>query len=314
MKQISVRAPAKINLFLKVLRKRNDGYHDIYSWFQAINLFDYLRFDRTSESGIRFSIETDVDLPTDENNLIVKTARFLFEKFDLPGGLKIGLRKNIPVAAGLGGGSSDAAATIYAVNELFELDCSNEKMRNIGLEIGSDVPFFFSTGQAEITGRGEIIRDIPLPLDYAVILIVPNIAVATAESYRRLNLDLTSSGDGVRLPRCKEFGEMAELIDSVGNDFEKATLETLTILREIRELIKNAGAAFTRMSGTGPAMFGLFNSAPRKESWREIGGKDLFVFQGIPITLPAWTPVNENRPFGGRTNSGNNRSADHFAG
>ncbi len=314
MKQISVRAPAKINLFLKVLRRRNDGYHDIYSWFQAINLFDYLHFERTPESEIRLSIETDVDLPTDENNLVVRAARFMFKKFNLPGGLNIGLRKNIPVAAGLGGGSSDAASTIYAINELFKLGFSTEKMQHLGLEIGSDVPFFFSTGQAEVTGRGEIIRDIPLPLDYTILLIVPNIAVSTAESYRRLNLNLTSSGDGVRLPRCNDFGEMADLIDSVGNDFEKATLETLTILREIRDLIRKTGAAFTRMSGTGPAMFGLFNSAPRKESRREIGGKDLFVFQGIPIILPGWTPANENRPFGGRTNSGNNRSADHFAG
>ncbi len=314
MQHITVRAPAKINLFLKVLRKRNDGYHDIYSWFQAINLFDYLFFERSVAPGIRLSLENDIDLPTDENNLIVRTARMLSEKFDLPGGIEIRLRKNIPVAAGLGGGSSDAAATIYAIDKLFELDLSNKKRQKLGLEIGSDVPFFFSTGQAEITGRGEIIGDIPLPLDYAIVLIVPKIATSTADSYRRLNLDLTSSGDGVRLPRCKDFGEMADLVSSVGNDFEKASLETLTILREIKEILKNAGAAFTRMSGTGPAMFGLFNSAPRMENWRVTGGKDLFVFRGIPITLPAWTPAKENRPFGGRTNSGNNRSADHFAG
>jgi len=314
MEKILVKTPAKINLFLKVLRKRPDGYHDIYSWFQAINLFDYLFFEKTSESGIRLKIEGASDLPTDETNLVVKTASLLGEKFGLSGGLNINLQKNIPIAAGLGGGSSDAAATIYAISELYELDLSNSDMRKFGLEIGSDVPFFFSSGQAEVTGRGEIIKDIPLPIDYSVLLVVPDISVSTAESYRRLNLSLTSSGEGIRLPLCRDIGELADLLNEVGNDFEEAELTTKTILREIRGRINNSGAVLTRMSGSGPALFGLFESAPRTEDWRKTGGKDLFVFHGIPITLPVWQSANENRPFGGRTSSGNNRSADHFAG
>jgi 4-diphosphocytidyl-2-C-methyl-D-erythritol kinase len=314
MRQISVKAPAKINLFLKVLRKREDGFHDIYSWFQAINLFDYLSFEKKSMSGIHLSVENGVNLPTNESNLVVKTAKLLKERFHLPEGIEIRLEKNIPVAAGLGGGSSDAAATIYAVNELFELDLSNEEMRTIGLDIGSDVPFFFSTGQAEVTGRGEIIKDIPLPIDYAILLVVPNISVSTAESYRHLNLNLTSPVDRIKLPLCKDFGEMADQILKVGNDFEEVTLKSLKTLRGIKERIKDSGAVFTRMSGTGPAMFGLFNSAPSGEGWQEAGRKDLFVFHGIPITLPVWTSAARNRLFDGRSNSGNNRSADHFAG
>jgi 4-diphosphocytidyl-2-C-methyl-D-erythritol kinase len=314
MNQISVKAPAKINLFLKVLGERDDGYHDIYSWFQAINLFDYLTFEVTSKPDIRLSIDNDVALPTDGSNLVVKTARLMKVKFGFSEGIEIGLQKHIPIAAGLGGGSSDAAATIYAINELFGLGLSNREMRVIGLEIGSDVPFFFSGGQAEVTGRGEIIKDIALPLDYTVLLVVPDISVSTAESYRRLNLNLTSSIDRIKLPLCKDFGEMAGQILTVGNDFEKETFTRITILGEIGERIKNSGAVITRMSGTGPAMFGLFNSAPRSESWRETGGIGLFVFRGIPISLPVWTSANGNRLFGGRSDSGNNRSADHFAG
>ncbi len=314
MKQISVKAPAKINLFLKVLGKREDGYHDIYSWFQAINLYDYLTFEITSKPDIRLSLDNDADLPIDENNLVVKTARLMKERFGITEGLEIDLQKHIPIAAGLGGGSSDAAGTIYAINELFGLGLSNEEMRAIGLEIGSDVPFFFSSGQAEVTGRGEIIKDIALPLDYKVLLVVPDISVSTAESYRRLNLNLTSPGDRIKLPLCKDFGEMAGQILTVGNDFENDTFKQLTILGEIEKKIKNSGAVITRMSGTGPAMFGLFNSAPRSESWRETGGIGLFVFRGIPISLPVWTSAHDNRLFGGRSDSGNNRSADHFAG
>jgi 4-diphosphocytidyl-2-C-methyl-D-erythritol kinase len=297
MHKITIRAPAKINLFLRVLNKRNDGYHNIYSWFQAIDLFDYLEFEKRSENGIRLIIENDIDLPRGENNLIVKTAKLLFEKYNLPGGLNILLEKNIPIAAGLGGGSSDAAATIYAINRIFDLNFSNEKMKQLGLEIGSDVPFFFSSGQAEVTGRGEIIKDITLPANYSILLVVPRIAVSTAESYRRLNLGLTSSGDVVRLANCKTFGELIARLGRVGNDFEEVGLEFPVMLGEIRDMINKTGAVLTRMSGTGPTIFGLCENALGKDSWRDINGKGWFVFWGHPITLPAWKPANDNRPL-----------------
>ena len=157
-----MRAPAKINLFLKVLRKRPDGYHDIHSWFQAVDLFDELTFRRKTETGIGLDVTGDPDLPENGENLVIRAAEMLFDRFKLPGGLKIGLKKAIPVAAGLGGGSSDVATTIYALNQLYDLELTAKTMQQLGLEIGSDVPFFFSTGQAEISGRGEVINGISL--------------------------------------------------------------------------------------------------------------------------------------------------------
>ncbi|MEW5925461.1 MAG: 4-(cytidine 5'-diphospho)-2-C-methyl-D-erythritol kinase, partial [Candidatus Zixiibacteriota bacterium] len=152
---LKLRTPAKINLFLNVLGKRPDGYHDICSWFQAIDLFDNITFTKRDKRGLNLYYEGAYAVPTDDRNLIIKTAGLLFDKFSLEGGLDIGLQKNIPVSAGMAGGSSDSAATIYAMNKIYELNLGNEDMKQLGLELGSDIPFFFSSGQAEVTGRGD---------------------------------------------------------------------------------------------------------------------------------------------------------------
>ncbi|MFH2035808.1 MAG: 4-(cytidine 5'-diphospho)-2-C-methyl-D-erythritol kinase, partial [Candidatus Zixiibacteriota bacterium] len=158
MNEIILKAPAKINLFLKVLGKRNDGYHNIYSWFQAIDLFDILSFKKIKNPKFILKVKNNSNLSTDENNLIIKTARLMSGLFNFSGGLEICLEKNIPLSAGLAGGSTDSAATIYGINRLFNLKLTNKQMREIGAKIGSDVPFFFSSGQAEVTGRGEVIK------------------------------------------------------------------------------------------------------------------------------------------------------------
>ncbi len=283
-----MKAPAKINLFLKVLRRRDDGYHDIYSWFQAIDLFDNLSFEKSSDAGITLSVEGDFNLPDDEENLVVKTARLMFKKFGLTGGLKIFLKKIIPVSAGLGGGSSDAATTIYAINSLYNLNLSREEMSGIGLEIGSDVPFFFSSGQAEITGRGEKIRDISLPLDYSIVLITPDIVISTAESYRRLKLDLTSFKPFVKFLENKGFAEFIKQIFSNVNDFEENCLASYEELREVRDVLNRSGAALTRMSGTGPSIFGIYDRLPEGGEEAQFTRGNWHVFLVHPITLPAW--------------------------
>ncbi len=288
MTDISIKAPAKINLFLKVLEKRADGYHNIYSWFQAVNLFDRLDFSKTETPGLKLTVEGSEQLPTDDSNLIIKAARGLFDNLSLPGGLEIKLDKNIPVAAGLGGGSADAAATIYAINRLFDLHLSNRVMMDIGLTVGSDVAFFFSNGSAEVTGRGDIIKELSLPQNYWIVLITPSLAISTADSYRRLKMDLTISKGDVKLSNCINFKELVRNIGDIGNDFEKVHFESYPVLGQIAALLSAAGADLIRMSGSGPTVFGLFENIPDIEVLQQASRGDWQVLISRPITLPAW--------------------------
>jgi len=288
MDKITLKAPAKINLFLKVIGKRPDDYHDIYSWFQAVDLYDVLHFAKNENREINLSVEGTTNLSTDKNNLIIKTASMMFRRFQLPGGLNIKLEKKIPIGAGMAGGSTDAASTIYAISKIYDLDLENKEMANLGLEIGSDVPFFFSSGQAEVTGRGEIIKNIVLPSNYSIMLIVPRISVSTKMAYKQISLDLTSYKEHVKFKPSKDFAELVARIRSVGNDFEKRILKSHPVLDDIRVLLDNFGAAVTRMSGTGPTIFGLFEDMPEGGGMPSFTRGDWRVFFVQPITLPAW--------------------------
>ncbi|MBU0984586.1 MAG: 4-(cytidine 5'-diphospho)-2-C-methyl-D-erythritol kinase, partial [candidate division Zixibacteria bacterium] len=213
MKRIStgsvvIGAPAKVNLFLEVLSRREDGYHDINSLFQAVSLFDRLRIRRLpAESGVRLSLDGPDSVPTDERNLVCRAYNLMRDRFDLQDGLEVDLEKNIPVAAGLAGGSADAAATILACSVLFDLQLEYTDMALLGQEIGSDVPFFFSRGQALVTGRGEQITATNFPTDYWLVLVTPNLHISTAESYARLRTGLTKSRVPFTLEGCRTSEE-----------------------------------------------------------------------------------------------------------
>jgi len=287
MNNIIVSAPAKINLFLRVLGKRGDGYHNIYSWFQAINLFDRLAFEKYN-GKTELTIEGDKNLPTDKENLVIQAARLMFDRFNLPGGLKILLKKNIPIAAGLGGGSSDAASAIYAIDKLFSLNLSDDEMMRLGLRIGSDLPFFFSSGSTEVTGRGEKLGDISLPLKYHIILLIPDLMISTAESYANLKLGLTILGPDIKLSCPNNFGDLIDRLKDIGNDFENMHLESYPVLDEMKDALHRTGAVITRMSGSGPTIFGLFEDMPEREDLQRITRGDWQAFAVRPITLPAW--------------------------
>jgi 4-diphosphocytidyl-2-C-methyl-D-erythritol kinase len=288
MSGIVVKAPAKINLFLKVLNKRPDNYHNIFSWFQAVDLNDFLRFETIASNRINLTINDGLTLPADHSNLVYLAADIMRKKFNLRGGVEITLKKNIPIAAGLAGGSSDAASTIYAINKLYDLNLSSETMARIGLEIGSDVPFFFSSGHAEVSGRGEILRNIFLPLDYYVVLVTPPIRISTAESYGALNLGLTTSGSDIKLSCPNNFGELVGEIDKIGNDFEKAHLLSYPELGRIKDELYRTGAALARMSGSGPTIYGLYENMPERGDLTRITRGDWHLHVVRPITLPAW--------------------------
>lgn len=255
-RKVFISAPAKINLFLKVLRKRSDGYHDIYSWFQALDLADHMEIEAIDGDHIELINDT-AGIPTGPENLVYQAAELIREEIASPLGFRIKIWKNIPVAAGLGGGSSDAAACIKGIDRLLGLGLSREKMQKIGLEIGSDVPFFFGPGQAEVTGRGENIRDLDLPIDYRVILATPPLAIRAAEAYGKVRLDLTNPFADISLNR-KEAREFFCAISGLENDLERALCSSYPILSEIRVKLEGTGADIVRLSGSGPTMFALF--------------------------------------------------------
>ncbi|MBN2226537.1 MAG: 4-(cytidine 5'-diphospho)-2-C-methyl-D-erythritol kinase [candidate division Zixibacteria bacterium] len=288
MNTIEVKTPAKINLFLKVINRRPDGYHDIHSWFQAVDLYDHLAIEKRAMPGFALFSENGEGMPRDDRNTMIKAAKLMFERFELEGGLDIRIKKNIPISAGLGGGSSDAAATISGISTLYDLNLDPERMAEIGLEIGSDVPFFFSSGQAEVTGRGEIIKPIALPTDYRVVLVTPPVSISTAESYRALKMDLTTRNPGIKLLPCKTFNEMITELIKTGNDFEILHFRALPELARIAGALRQIGAKLTRMSGSGPTMYGLFDTVPDRDDLSKITGGDWRVYHLKPITLPAW--------------------------
>jgi 4-diphosphocytidyl-2-C-methyl-D-erythritol kinase len=259
---LSISTPAKINLFLEVLNRRDDGFHNINSVFQTVSLFDNLLFKVIDEPTIKIKLSNKVDIPVNKNNLIFKVFTSFSRKYNVNRGLSVELEKNIPVAAGLGGGSSDAASTIMACNLLFGTRLSVGEMVNLSLEVGSDIPFFFGNGTAKVTGRGEIVEDQELPLDYHLVLINPGIRVSTAESYAKLKRGLTNSKLPFNLARCGSAEEMISSLKLAGNDFEENVFNSYPQMVRVKTFLEECGADLVRMSGSGSTMFGLFNTKP----------------------------------------------------
>ncbi|MFH1700522.1 MAG: 4-(cytidine 5'-diphospho)-2-C-methyl-D-erythritol kinase [Candidatus Zixiibacteriota bacterium] len=284
--EIFISAPAKINLFLKVTGRRPDGYHNIYSWFQAVDLADHLHICKLTKSEIL--IETNwPSIPTGSNNLVYKAAELIQRNFGRNLGFKINLFKQIPAGAGLGGGSSDAAAFIKGANKLIGLDMSNRDMEKLGLEIGSDIPFFFGTGQAEVSGRGEIVKPIQLPTDYRVILVTPDFEISAADAYRYLKLDLTGPNHNVNLTCCKTTGELFGMISQMTNDLEIELKKLYPIFGDIEERLIKFGARIARLSGSGPTIFSLFDkSAVEEEFALSFVGEGWGCFDVNPLILP----------------------------
>lgn len=289
--QVVIGAPAKVNLFLEVLDKREDGFHNINSLFQAVSLFDRLKFTRSGEcQGAKLTLTTPSKLPTDKNNLIVRAFDLMRERFNLSDGLDVELEKNIPIAAGLAGGSSDAAATILAATILFELPLDFAQMGALGLELGSDLPFFFTHGQALVGGRGEEIRETELPSDYWLVLVTPDTAISTAEAYARLSLRLTKSRIPFTLERCDTPQELVKLLGLTGNDFEEVHLKSYPELRRIRTELMGQGALLARISGSGPSVFGFYCDAPEIDGGNLAGREDWRTTTVRPVALPARLP------------------------
>ncbi len=286
-RSIVIEAPAKINLFLDVLNKREDGFHDINSVFQAVSLYDRLEFTATDSPGITIRLARESEVPTGEDNLIARAYKLMADEFGLDKGLDVVLEKKIPVAAGLGGGSADGAATILACNRLYGLGLSKETMMKLSERIGSDLPFFFTRGQALVSGRGEVIEEVELPTDYWIVLVNPGWEISTAQAYKALKRGLTRSKNPFNLATCRRAEELVRLLDLSGNDFEKVHLKTYPELGRIQEGLLRSGASLARMTGSGPTFFGIFNKAPEIREGALLRQGNWQLFTVLPVTMPA---------------------------
>lgn len=247
-----------MNLALEVLGKRADGYHEIATVLQAVDLFDRL----TVEAAGTISLDTDDPaLPTDDGNLVVRAAILLQKESGVDAGARIGLRKHIPVAAGLGGGSSDAAATLWALNRLWRLRWPKARLDEVAVRLGMDVPFFLGPGRALATGRGEQLEPLPAGGGYALVLVNPRVPLSTREVYERVPAGWRAEATGTeRLIEALRTRNVAKVATALTNNLEAIVEPILPAVRQMKAALLAAGALGAVMSGSGPTVFGMARS------------------------------------------------------
>ncbi len=260
-----LRAYAKVNLGLDVVRRREDGYHDVKMIMQTLQIYDRLDMELSEEPGICLTANLSF-IPTDENNLIYKAAKLLMERCSVQQGVKIHLTKVIPVAAGMAGGSSDAAATLVGLNRLFGLGLSQTELMEIGVKIGADVPYCIMRGTALAEGIGEILTPLaPMP-DCYILIGKPAVSVSTPFVYKNLKLnEKTWHPDIDGMMQALERGDLYGITDCMGNVLETVTIPAFPEIELIKQHIKEHGAVNTLMSGSGPTVFGIFDDLQKAE-------------------------------------------------
>lgn len=256
---ISLKALAKINLGLDVVRRREDGYHEVRMIMQTIQLYDRLDIKRTQEPGIQ--IQTNLSfLPVNENNLIYKAAKLLMDEFSITDGVSVKLDKRIPVAAGMAGGSTDAAAMLIGVNRLFSLGLTKRQLMERGVQIGADVPYCIMRGTALAEGIGEALSPLPPMVKCPVLIAKPSISVSTKFVYQNLKLDDTTIHPDIdRLIDDIKAKNLHDIAAHMGNVLETVTIPNYPVIDEIKKHMLSNGAVGAMMSGSGPTVFGLFD-------------------------------------------------------
>lgn len=247
-------APAKINLCLHVLGKRPDGYHDLAMLMQSLDFGDTLEIELTDRPGEISVLCAGVDLPTGEENIAAKAARRMLALSDKKVGVRIAIDKKIPVAAGLGGGSSNAATTLLGLNKLLDLRLAKKELMAEGVKLGADVPFFLFADKAWATGIGDQLELVPPLPPVWYVLVNPGISISTAWAYQ--NLGLTAPAILTKLPRFPTT--IDDLVAILENDLERVTINRYPLLAEIKEKLIKLGARGSLMSGSGSTIFGLF--------------------------------------------------------
>ena len=265
-----LRALAKINLGLDILRKREDGYHEVRMIMQTIQMYDVLEMKRVRKPGISLSVNYSY-IPNDERNLVYKAAKLLMDEFQVTSGVEIDLRKFIPTAAGMGGGSSDAAAVLVGVNRMFQLGLTKRELMERSVAIGADVPFCVLRGTALAEGIGEILTPLPSLPKCFVLIAKPPINVSTKFVYTNLRAnELTCHPDIDGQIRALQDGDLEAVCKKMGNVLETVTIPAYPIIQTIKDKMMQCGAVNAMMSGSGPTVFGIFNEREQAERAAEL--------------------------------------------
>ncbi len=260
-------SPAKVNLVLRVLGKMPDGYHEIYSVMQPISLYDEITIDVRDGEGVRV-VSDSPSIPSDSSNLAGRAAIAFLKRIGCKKAIDISIKKNIPVAAGLGGGSSNAATVLMALNGLLGTGLGDSALMELARPLGSDVPFFILRGAAVATGRGELLERAAMP-NFDYVLINPGFQVSTAWVYG--NLDLTKRSENNRLLNSVEVVASTEgLKQFLINDLEAVTIRKYPEVLRLKEVLLDNGAVAALMSGSGPTVFGVFSDSQRADEARDI--------------------------------------------
>ncbi len=258
MREIELKALAKINLALDVLGRRENGYHDVKMVMQTIYLYDDVRLEIREESGI--VLESNLNfLPTDERNIAYKAAKLLMDEFGVKQGVKITLKKRIPVAAGLAGGSANAAAVLWGINRLFHLRLSNKELMDRGGRLGADVPYCIMRGTVLAEGVGEILTPLSSMPKCYILIAKPAAHVSTKEVYEKLDaVEIRQHPDIDGMLDAIEKNDLVGIASKLGNVLEEVTITDYPVIEEIKDVMKEHGALNAMMSGSGPTVFGIF--------------------------------------------------------
>lgn len=301
MEQLKINAYAKINLSLDVVRRRPDGYHDVKMIMQTVDLYDVITMEK-AESGIHTTVEmgksftaggmdaqadkVTEELPADESNLIYKAAKLIMDSKNMTDGVKIHLQKNIPIAAGMAGGSTDAAAVFRGMNQLFSLGMSTEEMKEMAVKIGADVPYCIEGGTQLSEGIGEILTPIKGIPDFYLLIAKPEISVSTKYVYENLHLEeLSKHPDVDGMTEAIQNGELDGIVCRMENVLESVTVKQYPVIGEIREFMKEHGAENALMSGSGPTVFGIYKEKEKAEKAAELLEKEKLARQIFVTTI-----------------------------
>ena len=259
MDKLELKALGKINLGLDVLGRRDNGYHDVRMVMQTVYLYDQIKIERTKEPGIQLSTNLFY-LPVNENNLAYQAANLLMEEFQISEGVKLTLDKHMPVAAGMAGGSSNAATVLFGINQMFSLGLSQKELMERGVTLGADVPYCIMRGTVLAEGIGEILTPLPdMPKCY-VLIAKPPISVSTKMVYEKLDAhEIQEHPDIDGILHGLENQNLQQIASCMGNVLEKVTIEEYPVIEEIKSVMKDNGALNAMMSGSGPTVFGIYD-------------------------------------------------------
>ena len=273
MDSCTLKAYAKINIGLDVTGKTDNGYHLLKTVMQQVDLYDVITIER-AEKGINFSCDSK-DVPSDDTNLAVKAAKLMTETYGIKEGVNINLNKNIPVAAGMAGGSTDGAAVIIGMNKIFDLDLTMQDMIDTGVKIGADIPFCIQGGCAIAEGIGEKLRELDNRTEMYTLIAKPPINVSTVHVYKTLKWQEVTHPDMDRVIKGIMAGSMDDIVAGMGNVLESVTCSEYDIINQLKKSMMDLGASGSLMSGSGPTVFGLFKNKEEAMS-AEKGLKDIY--------------------------------------